>query len=150
ADVGGRGSDRPADLAERRRVYLPGPRLFNPADQDLVMADWWQQAYPGGPMVAVKGVPRPVYPPDAAPAYTPSVDGSDVEAYKRTVSRAGRWQWQTFDQAFSNGFSHGKSGNVGETGVAGVQRQQGVQATGWVGQDTFNLLRSIRIPQGLP
>ena len=50
----------------------------------------------------------------------------------------------------SNGFSHGKSGNVGESGVAGVQRQQKIQPTGWIGQETFNLLRSIRIPKGLP
>jgi len=102
-------------------------------------------------MVAVKGFPRPLYPPDAAPGHTPSTSGSDVEAYKRTVSRAGRWKWQAFDQAFSNGFSHGKEGgNVADSGVAGVQRQQKIQPTGWIGQDTFNLLRSIRIPDGLP
>lgn len=113
---------------------------------------WWDTGYPGGPMVAVRGFPRPLYPPDAAArGQTPSADGSDVEAYKRTVSRAGRWEWQAFDQAFSNGFSHGRSGNVGETGVAGVQRQGGITPdSGWVGKDTFNLLRSIRIPAGLP
>jgi CHAP domain len=115
------------------------------------MNEWWESGYPGGPMVAVKGFPRALYPPGAAPAYTPSVDGSDVEAYKRTVSRAGRWHWQTFDQAFSNAFSRGKSGgNVGESGIAGVQRQLGIQATGFVGLETFNGLRSIRIPDGLP
>jgi len=111
---------------------------------------WYDKGYPGGPMVAVKGFPRPLYPPDAAPTYKPSVDGPDIEAYKRTVSRAGRWVWQAFDQAFSNGFSHGKGPNVTDSGVAGVQRQQGVQATGYIGQNTFNLFRSIIIPQGLP
>jgi hypothetical protein len=115
------------------------------------MTQWWEKGYPGGPMVAVRGFPRPLYPPDAKPGHTPSVDGSDVEGYKRTVSRAGRWVWQTFDQAFSNGFSHGKAGGmVPETGIAGVQRQGKIQPTGWVGQETFNLLRSIRIPAGLP
>jgi hypothetical protein len=100
-------------------------------------------------MCAVKGYPRPLYPADA-PGHTPSVDGSDVEAYKRTVSRAGRWQWQAFDQAFSNGFSHGKSGNVIDTGLAGVQRQGGISPdSGWLGKNTFNLLRSIIIPAGL-
>lgn len=114
------------------------------------MAKWWEYAYPGGPMVAVKGFPRPLYPPDAA-GHPASVEGSDVEAYKRTISRAGRWHWQKFDQAFSNGFAHGKAGgNVGESGVAGVQRQAKIQATGWIGRETFNLLRSIRIPEGLP
>ena len=116
------------------------------------MSDWYEKAYPGGPMVAVKGFPRPLYPPDAtSQGHKASVDGSDVEAYKRIVSRAGRWPWQTFDQTFSNGFAHGKSGNVGESGIAGVQRQQSISPdTGYVGQGTFNLFRSIRIPVGLP
>ena len=116
------------------------------------MTEWWEKAYPGGPMVAVKGFPRPLYPPDAAKqGKKPSVDGPDVEAYKRTVSRAGRWVWQAFDQTFSNGFSHGKSGNVPDTGIAGIQRQQNMEPdTGWVGEKTFNTLRSIKIPAGLP
>jgi len=114
------------------------------------MTEWYQQSYPGGPMVAVKGFPRPLYPPDAAPDYDPSVDGSDVEAYKRTISRAGRWTWTQFDQAFSNGFAYGKGPNVIDTGVAGVQRQQGIQATGFIGLETFKALRSIIIPFALP
>lgn len=112
-------------------------------------SNWWKVAYPGAPMVAVKGFPRPLYPPDVNSGHMPSSDGSDVEAYKRTISRAGRWKWQAFDQAYSNGFAHGRSGNVGETGVAGVQRQQKVQPTGWIGRETFNLLRSVVIPVGL-
>jgi hypothetical protein len=48
---------------------------------------WWDNAYPGGPMVAVRGFPRPLA-PDAEPGHKPSVDESDVEAYKRTVSWA--------------------------------------------------------------
>jgi hypothetical protein len=112
---------------------------------------WWQQPYQGGPMVKVAGFPRPLYPPDAT-AYNkrPSVDGPDVEAYKRTVSRAGRWPWQAFDDSFSNGFSHGKGTNVRDTGIAGIQLQQHLDATGWVGEATFNTLRSIKIPAGLP
>jgi hypothetical protein len=110
---------------------------------------WYEKGYPGGPMVAVKGFPRPLYPLSAAPTYQPSVDGSDVEAYKRTISRAGRWVWQAFDQAYSNGFANGKGPNVIDTGVAGVQRQQGIQPTGFIGQSTFNLLRSS-FPMGLP
>lgn len=117
---------------------------------DLVVA-WYETAYPGAPMVKVKGFPRPVYPPDAAEhGKTPSSDGPDIVAYKRTVSRAGRWPWAAFDDSFSNGFAHGKSGNVSETGVAGIQRQQNVDATGWIGEKTFNTLRSIVIPAGLP
>src|SRR5215471_8689587 len=99
-------------------------------------------------MVEVKGFPRCVYPPDA-PDKPASEDGPDILAYKRTVSRAGRWQWGNFDDSYSNGFAHGKGGNVSQTGVAGVQRQQGIQATGNIGQQTFNTLRSIVIPEGL-
>ena len=109
----------------------------------------YEHAYPGGPMVAVLGFPRPLYPPDD-PSRPNSVDGSDVEAYKRTISRLGRWEWQTFDQAFSNGFSHGKGGNVVESGVAGFQRQMKIQATGNIGKETFNAMRSALIPEGLP
>ena len=114
--------------------------------------DWWTKGYPGGPMVKVTGFPRPLYPPDASKrGKTPSVDGPDVEAYKRTVSRAGRWPWGKFDDTYSNGFSHGKAGgNVGDSGVAGIQRQQKVDDTGWIGEKTFNTLRSIRIPEDLP
>jgi len=112
---------------------------------------WWEKPYPGAPMVKVKGFPRPCYPPDAAEhGKTPSMNGADIEAYKRTVSRAGRWPWGQFDETFSNGFSHGRSGNVGETGIAGIQRQQKIDATGWIGKSTFNVLRSIVIPPELP
>jgi len=115
------------------------------------MSEWWEKSYPGGPMVKLPGFPRPLYPPDAKQyGKTPSGPGPDVEAYKRTVSRAGRWPWQNFDQNFTNDFAHGKSGNVGQTGVAGVQRQQKIDDTGWIGKYTFNTLRSIVIPTGLP
>jgi len=113
--------------------------------------DWWEAGYSGGPMVKVPGFPRPLYPPDAAAhGKRPSVDGPDVIAYKRTVSRAGRWPWQTFDESYSNGFAHGTGGNVVESGIEGVQRQQKIDATGWIGESTFNTLRSIRVPEGKP
>ena len=115
------------------------------------MSEWWETPYKGGPMVAVPGFPRPLYPPDANNKI-PSVDGPDVLAYKRTVSRAGRWNpWDPakWDDSFSNLFSHGRgTGNVGDSGVAGVQRQQSLDPTGYVGEKTFNTLRSIRVPEG--
>jgi hypothetical protein len=76
------------------------------------------------------------------------VDGPDIIAYKRTVSRALRWPWGTFDDTYSNGFAHGTSGNVGESGVAGFQRQMQIDATGWIGKKTFNFLRSVKVPTG--
>jgi len=105
-------------------------------------------------MVAVPGFPRPIYPPDAnKQGKEPSEDGADIEAYKRTVWRAGRWPGpaSAFDRTFSNAFSHGKAGgNVADSGIAGIQRQQKLDPSGWVGEKTFNTLRSIKIPKGLP
>jgi hypothetical protein len=113
------------------------------------MGEWYEHAYKGGPMVELPGFPRPMYPPSAAAhGKKPSVDGPDVIAYKRTVARLGRWPWQTYDDTYSDGFAHGTSGNVGETGVAGVQRQSDIDDTGWIGKATYNLLRSARCPQG--
>lgn len=115
------------------------------------MTEWWTHGYPGGPLVPVAGFPRALYPPDAAPGRTPSTDGPDIEAMKRTISRAGRWPWQKFDRAYSNAFAHGRSDQVPESGVAGTQRQGNIEPdSGWIGETTFNLFRSIRIPEGLP
>ena len=114
------------------------------------MTKWYEQANPGGPMVGPAFI-RPLYPPDAAEhGKRPSDDGDDVEAIKRAVSRSGHWPWQTFDGAYSNGFAHGRSGNVSDNGLAGLQRQNGLDATGWMGEKTYNLIRSARVPAGLP
>lgn len=116
------------------------------------MANWWEDPYKTGKPVAVPGFPRPLYPPDAANHdKTPSSDGPDVEAYKRVAWRAGRWQGPAvnFDRAFSNNFSHGKkSGTVGVSGIAGLQRQMSIDPTGWVGKATFDMMRRIRVPEG--
>jgi hypothetical protein len=111
---------------------------------------WYESANPGGPMVGPPFI-RPLYPPDASErGKQPSESGQDVAAIKRAVSRSGHWLWQPFDAAFSNNFSHGLSGNVSENGLAGLQRQNGIDATGWMGEQTYNLIRSARIPKGLP
>jgi len=116
------------------------------------MTGWWQQPYRGAPGVKVSGFPRPLYPPDASKyGKKASVDGPDVLAYKRTISRLARWPWQKFDDTYSNSFSHGKTGgNVGDSGVAGFQRQQHIDATGWFGKNTFDTLRCALIPDGKP
>ena len=113
----------------------------------------YESAYPGGPMVGPP-LPHPSYPPDAAPGHTPTRDSPAHKAYKRALCRGGRWGvWDPnlWDEAFSNAFSHGKTGgNVGDSGIAGFQRQMKIQATGWVGEGTYNTMRSARIPDGLP
>jgi hypothetical protein len=119
------------------------------------MSDWWEQPYKTGTPVKVKGFPRPLYPPDASMyGKKPSADGPDVIAYKRTICRAGRWgDWDPveWDDTYSNAFALGKPGTSGAvkwTGVAGVQRQQDIDDTGWLGSATFQQLRSIRVPEG--
>jgi len=119
------------------------------------MTEWWETPYKGGPMaIPAAYFPRPLYPPDAAPHHTPSKPGPDVEAYKITISRLGRWEpWepQNWDRDFNNKFSHGRgTGNVGDSGVAGFQRQMNLDATGWIGKKTFNTLASARVPAGRP
>jgi len=108
------------------------------------MSEWWEEPYKGGPMVAVPGFPRELHVGDQ--------DGLDAVAYKRTVWRAGRWQGPAsrFDDTFSQAFSTGAGPNVIDTGIAGVQRQQGWDDTGVVTEREFNLLRSIRVPEGKP
>lgn len=108
------------------------------------MTEWYEKAYLGGGPVKVP-FPRPLYPPDAANyGKKPSKDGPDVIAYKRALCRAGRWgDWApgTWDDTYSNGFAHGKSGNLKDTGVAGFQRQMQIDDTGWLGEKTFNNMR---------
>jgi len=113
---------------------------------------WSTKPYPGGPPVELPGFPRPLYPPDvpAGSGHEPSEKGPDVKAYKRAISRLGRWPWQTFDEGYWSDFSHGEAGGVGHSGVAGFQVQQKIQATGWLGKETFENLRYARIPDGLP
>jgi CHAP domain len=111
--------------------------------------NWSEQPPKGGPMVPVTGFPRALYPPDAAPGHTPSTDGPDVEGLKRTLGRIGAWDWNPagYDRAYSNGFAHGKSDVYG--GIAAIQLWAKIApATGWVGQSTFNFLRSVRVPEG--
>ena len=116
------------------------------------MTEWYEVPYESGPPVKVDGFPRPLYPPDASTqGKHPSSDGDDVIAYKRTICRLGRWgDWNpsSWDDSYSNNFAHGKSGNVADTGVAGFQRQQDIDDTGWFGEKSFNELRSSRVPKG--
>ena len=112
--------------------------------------EWYELAYVYDVGVAQwVDFPRPLYPPDHPEG--PVKDGPDIEAIKRGVSRLGRWEWGTFDQSYSNAFAHGKSANVGESGLEGVQRQADVAgANGALGERTYDVLLYARIPPGLP
>ena len=110
---------------------------------------WNAEPYPGGPMVKVKGFPRKL---DWQKTTSP---GPDVVAYERTVARAGRWKWGEFPDEYTDEFARGVPDAHNEllwSGVAGVQYQSdgAVDVSGIIGEQTFNYLRSIRIPAGLP
>jgi hypothetical protein len=109
---------------------------------------WWQEPYKGGGPAKPKGFPRAVYPPSAKNhGKTPSKDGPDILAYKRTVSRLGRWPWQEFDDHYSDKFALGNpSSQVANSGVAGVQRQQHIDDTGWIGEKTYSSLCYAKVP----
>src|SRR5215471_4153202 len=114
--------------------------------------DWSSKPYPGGSPVKVKGFPRPLYPPDVPPSsgYSPSSKGPDVQAYKRGISRLGRWPWQQFDDGYWTDFAHGKTPKAtGTSGVAGFQYQQKISASGWLGKSTFDNLRYALVPKEL-
>jgi hypothetical protein len=106
---------------------------------------------------------RALYPPDArSQGKIPSPDGSDIVAVKRAISRAGGgsgttegwksnpprgfWKWQSFDDTYSNGFSHGSGSG---SGVTGFQKAcVACQPTGWYGKATHEALVNYRIPEG--
>ena len=116
------------------------------------MAEWYQSPYPQGKKQPVPGFPRPLHSPDN-PSYAASPPGQDVRAYKRFAWRAGRWPGppESWDSEFNNNFSHGKTGgNVQDSGIAGFQRQMGLQPSGQLGQATFDKMLTSYIPAGLP
>jgi len=89
-----------------------------------------------------------LYPPKSGKGF---FNGQDVTAMKRAVSRLGRWPWSPsgWDDGYSDTFAFGSGGNVVDTGVKGVQRQSGIDQTGILGTHTFELLRTVLVPEGL-
>jgi hypothetical protein len=110
----------------------------------------WNSEPPGGaPMVDVPWL-GPFYPPDAAAKGKAPSEPSDVfVALKRTLGHLGAWPWDPdgYDRAFSNEFAHGSSRGPG---IAGVQRWAKLEPTGWVGEKTWNFLRSVTIQDWKP
>ena len=104
----------------------------------------------GGPMVKVKGFPGPLYPPNSSKG--PSPDSDFVLALKRTAARVGAWPWDPdgWDDSYSNRFAHGDGwGDQSHAGIEGLQHWSGtLDPTGNLGEQTFNFLRSVKVPQG--
>jgi hypothetical protein len=87
---------------------------------------------------------RPLYAPSHARG--PVADGSDVEGLKRTLARAGFWEWKPpFDGVYSEEFA---LGGAGGEGVRGFQLANGLNASGNYGRGTHDKLRMKRVPEG--
>ena len=117
------------------------------------MGEWWEQPYRRGKPADLPGFPMAMYPPDSeAKGHKPTPGAAEVLAYKRIVARLGRWKWDPdgWDEAYSNAFAHGAGPNVAESGIAGVQRQAELEPSGWLDEKTFEVLRSVEVPAGLP
>jgi len=112
------------------------------------MTDWWTVPYPKHPDPPDVSLPRTLYPPKMGEGF---FNGDDVTAYKRAVSRLGRWPWdpEGWDDGYADTFAYGTSGNVKDTGVKGIQRQSGLDQSAMLGPHTFEILRTAMIPYAL-
>ena len=67
------------------------------------------------------------------------------------MARAQRWlPWNPpgWDDSFSNAFSHGKGASqVDDSGIAGFQRQERLDPSGWLDESTFEALRTSLVPK---
>jgi hypothetical protein len=78
-----------------------------------------------------------------------------VKAIKRAISHAQRflpWVPEEWDDIYDDVIAHGDGSGIDRSGVAGFQQQMGIEPTGWVGQATFEALRTCLIPSkpGVP
>jgi len=112
------------------------------------MADWWTEPYKKGTAVGPATLPRVLRPPSPGEIYK----GYDVTAYKRAASRAGRWEpWEPskWDNVYWAVFALGKgTGNVGDSGIRGIECQEGLVENGVLDDALYQKLRRILIPEG--
>ncbi len=129
--------------AWRDTVPQPVPK---PEEAPPMSDPWYSKPYVKGTAVGPAKLPRVLRFDD------PVLQGDDVTAIKRVVSHAQRWlpwapsQW---DNRYSKPFAMGKgTGMVGDSGVRGFQRQEGLAQTGEVNDETYQRMRRARIPVG--
>lgn len=113
------------------------------------MAEWYDNPYPKGAAVGPSKLPREAHPPSEDKGV---FVGDDILAYKRAISRAQRWlPWEptNWDSSYWELFAMGKgTGNVGDSGVRGFQRQEGITQNGVMNDITYQRIRRSRIPVG--
>jgi hypothetical protein len=105
------------------------------------MSEWWEVPYP-----------KNSKPPNVSLPRTLEVgvpNGDDVIAFKRAISRGGRWPWGTFNPTYTKDFAMGQGGNVVDTGVRGFQRQCRIPDDGVLGPQTFEFIRTALVPKPL-
>jgi hypothetical protein len=114
------------------------------------MSEWYEKPYPKAKNPPKIAQPRVLYP--ATHSKGQSDPGPDVVAYKRAVSRGGRWPWDPpFSDDYIRDFANGvDGGKVKNSGIRGVQRQQGIEPTGTLGKPTFEALRTAAVPPDRP
>ena len=117
------------------------------------MTEWYERAYPGGPMVGPP-LKRPLYPPDAkSQGKTPSPDGDDVVAIEAGAMARGQMaapprQASTAPSRTASRTARAATSATRPRGLPAAAVK--LQPTGWLGEATYNALRSARIPEGLP
>jgi len=111
---------------------------------------WYKKPYPKGKAVGPAHLPRDLKPPSKNGGVV--MTGHDVIAMKRMVSKAQRWlPWEptNWDNRYNEMIAMGKgTGQVGESGLRGLQRQEGIPETGVLNDATYQLMRKILIPTG--
>jgi len=113
------------------------------------VAEWYSKPYVKGTAVGPVNLPRDFYPPSAKKG---NFIGPGVLAAKRALSRAGRWEpWapDKWDSTYGDKFGHGRgTGNVGDSGVQGFQRQEKLTPDGVLGDVTYQHMRRSLVPEG--
>lgn len=109
---------------------------------------WYDEPYKKGTAVGPASLPRVLRPPSPGEI----LRGYDALAFKRMTCRAGRWgiwdpsQW---DQVYWSVFALGKgTGNIEDSGVRGVERQEGMAQNGVIDDALYQKYRRIRVPDG--
>lgn len=112
------------------------------------MADWWDAPYKKGTAVGPATLPRKLWPPSDGER----AQGYDVLAYKRATCRAGRWgEWtpDQWDNVYWKVFALGKgTGQVADSGIRGIERQEGLAENGVMDDVLYQRMRRIRVPDG--
>lgn len=121
-----------------------------PVPPKPVQEPWYSKPYPKGKAVGPAHLPREIKPPSKNGGVVMS--GPDCLAMKRIASKAQRWMpWapSQWDNRYNEQIAMGKgTGLVGDTGMRGIQRQEGHTQDGIVDDEWYQVLRKIRIPTG--